>query len=57
MEKRGKKGPRTGGEDSVPSNDDSTEMTGEKKERDETVERFYLISDLLSILGHCVLLT
>lgn len=25
-----------------------------KKVRDETIERFYPISDLLSILGHCV---
>jgi len=38
----------------VPSiDDDSTEMRG-KKEKDETVERFYLIPDLLSILGHRV---
>lgn len=39
--KEAQKGPRTGGEDCVPRNEDDTiEMTGEK-EKDETVERFY----------------
>lgn len=57
MEKRQKRDQELGGgEGCVSSNDDdSREMRGGRKERDETIERFSLISALLSILGHCVL--